>query len=216
MVCPFLFTPVPATDLEVIYRYQESVMDTSMAVNFISYMHSGSGYLSLSFKYSLPCDGIVDSLQGIDSAVDRYMLAFNLEGVRFKGVVKSIISRKTNISFTVHMKPDKFTVMKIYDLVGKSGLSLSIQTADTLFAGRKAYLSREEYAALKISVEEKLKRVAELTGEDVEAILSKETAYKGKAGVTTFQGMSPARLEYLNRRFDSLMEKLSRSAEQCI
>lgn len=191
-------------------------MDTSMAVNFISYMHSGSGYLSLSFKYSTLRDGIVDPLKDIDSAVDRYMLAFDLEGVRFKGVVKSIISRKTNISFTVHMKPDKFTAMKIYDLVGKSGLSLSVQTADTLSAGRKAYLSREEYASLKLSVEEKLKRVAASTGEDVEAILSRETAYKGKAGVKTFQGMSPARLEYLSRRFDSLLEKLSRSAEQCI
>lgn len=212
----FIYAPVPVTDMEVIYRYQESVMDMSIAVNFISYMHSGSGYLSLSFKYSMPRDGIVDSLQGIESAVDRSILTFNLEGVRFKGVVKSIISRKTNISFTVHMKPDKFTAMKIYDLVGKSGLSLSVQTADTLSAGRKAYLSREEYAALKISVEEKLKRVAELTGEDVEAILSRETAYKGKAGVKTFQGMSPARLEYLGRRFDSLLEKLSRGAEQCI
>lgn len=191
-------------------------MDTNMAVNFISYMHSGSGYLSLSFKYSMPRDGVVDSMNGIESAVDRSMLAFDLEGVRFKGAVKSIISRKTNISFTVHMKPDKFTAMKIYDLVGKSGLSLSVQTADTLSAGRKAYLSREEYASLKLSVEEKLKRVAASTGEDVEAILSRETAYKGKAGVKTFQGMSPARLEYLNRRFDSLLEKLSRSAEQCI
>jgi len=200
---------------EVIYRYQESEMDTSMAVNFISYIHSGSGYLSLSFKYSTPSDGVVDSIKGIESAVDRSMLAFNLEGVRFKGVVKSIISRKTNISFTVHMKPDKFTAMKVYDLVGKSGLSLSVQAADTLSAGRKAYLSREEYASLKTAVEEKLKMVAQSTGEDAEAILFRETAYKGKAGVRTFQGMSPARLEYLNRRFDSLLEKLSRSAEQC-
>ncbi len=216
MVCPFLFTPVPATDLEVIYRYQESVMDTSMAVNFISYMHSGSGYLSLSFKYSMPRDEIVDSLQGIESAVDRSMLAFNMEGVRFKGIVKSVISRKTNISFTVHIKSDKFTAMKIYDFVGKSGLSLSIQTADTLSTNRKAYLSREEYVSLKTVVEEKLKRVAELTGEDKGAILSRETAYKGKAGVKTFQGMSPARLEYLSKRFDSLLEKLSRSAEPCI
>ncbi|MCR4288632.1 MAG: hypothetical protein NUW09_11545, partial [Deltaproteobacteria bacterium] len=86
-------------------------MKTSMAVNFISYMQSGCGYLSLSFKYSMPRDGIVDSLQGIESAVDRSILAFNLEGVRFKGVVKSIISRKTNSSFTVHLKPDKFTAM---------------------------------------------------------------------------------------------------------
>ena len=114
------------------------------------------------------------------------------------------------------MKPDKFTAMKIYDLVGKSGLSLSVKTADTLLAGRKAYLSREEYASLKNAVEEKLKRVAESTGEDVEAILSRETAYKGKAGGKTFQGMSPARLEYLSRRFDSILEKLSRGAEQCI
>lgn len=191
-------------------------MDTSIAVNFISYMHSGSGYLSLSFKYSMPRDGVVDSMNGIESAVDRSMLAFNLEDVRFKGAVKSIISRKTSISFTVHMKPDKFTAMKIYDLVGKSGLSLIVQTADSLSAGRKAYLSREEYASLKLSVEEKLKRVAASTGEDVEAILSRETAYKGKAGVKTFQGMSPARLEYLSKRFDSLLEKLSRSAEPCI
>lgn len=191
-------------------------MDTSRAVNLISYTHSGSGYLSLSFKYSMPRDGLVDSLKGIESAVDRSMLAFNLEGVRFKGVVKSIISRKTNISFTVHMKPDKFTAMKIYDLVGKSGLSLSVQTADTLSAGRKAYLSREEYASLKLSVEEKLKRVAASTGEDVEAILFRETTYKGKAGVRTFNGMSPARLEYLSRRFDSLLDKHSRRAEQCI
>lgn len=191
-------------------------MDTSMAVKFISYIHSGSGYLSLSFKYSMPRDGLVDSLKGIESAVDRSMLAFNLEGVRFKGAVKSIISRKTNISFTVHMTPDKFSAMKIYDLVGKSGLSLSVQAADTLSASRKAYLSREEYTSLKTAVEEKLKRVAESTGEDVEAILSRETAYKGKAGVKTFQGMSPARLEYLSKRFDSLLEKLSRSAEPCI
>lgn len=191
-------------------------MDTSMTVNFISYIHSGSGYLSLSFKYSMPSDGIVESLKGIDSAVDRSMLAFNLEGVRFKGVVKSIISRKTNSSFTVHLKPDKFTAMKIYDLVGKSGLSLSIQTADTLSAGRKAYLSREQYVSLKTSVEEKLNRLAEATGEKAEEVLSRETAYKGKAGVKTFQGMSLARLEYLSRRFDSMLEKLSRSAEQCI
>lgn len=191
-------------------------METSMAVNFISYMHSGSGYLSLSFKYATLRDGIVDPLKDIESAVDRTMLAFNLEGVRFKGVVKSVLSRKTNISFTVHIKPDKFTAMKIYDFVGKSGLSLSIQALNTQSAGRKAYLSREEYASLKTAVEEKLKRVAESTGEDVEAILSRETAYKGKAGVRTFQGMSPARLEYLSRRFDSLLEKLSRSAEQCI
>lgn len=191
-------------------------METSMAVNFISYMHSGSGYLSLSFKYSTLRDGIVDPLKDIESAVDRMMLAFDLEGVRFKGVVKSVLSRKTNISFTVHIKPDKFTAMKIYDFVGKSGLSLSIQTADTLSTNRKAYLSREEYVSLKTVVEEKLKRVAELTGEDKGAILSRETAYKGKAGVKTFQGMSPARLDYLSKRFDSLLEKLSRSAEPCI
>lgn len=188
-------------------------MDTSMAVNFISYMHSGSGYLSLYFKYSALHGGIVDPLKGIESAVDRSILAFNLEGVRFKGVVKSIISRKTNVSFTVHLKPDKFTAMKIYDLVGKTGLSLSLQALSAQSVGRKPYLSREEYVSLKTSVEEKLNRVAEATGEKAEEVLSRETAYKGKAGVKTFQGMSPARLEYLGKRFDSLLEKFSRSVE---
>lgn len=216
MVCPF-FIPASSGDMPGGNILVLGVlMSTSMAVNFISYTHSGSGYLSLSFKYSTPKDRIVGPLKDIESAVDRSMLALDLEGVRFRGVVKSVISRKTNISFTVHMNPDKFTAMKIYDLVGKSGLSLSVQAANTLPTGHKAYLSREEYASLKTAVEEKLKMVAQSIGEMAEAILSRETAYKGKAGVRTFQGMSPARLEYLNRRFDSLLKEHSRGAGQCI
>lgn len=176
----------------------DTKMYTNFPVNFVSYTHSGNGCLSISLKNSTPRKEIFDFLKKIEVGTDRTMLVFNLEGVVFRGIMRSIISRKTSISFTIHMKSDKFIAMRIYDLVGRSGLSLGMG---------------EEYVSLRNAVEEKIKRLAELTGEEAETILSRETSYKGKLGVKTIEGMRSARFEYLNRRLDFLLNKFSRNGK---
>src|SRR3989304_3095636 len=100
------FPPLPKMSRSVIYKYQEPAMETKMytnfPVNFVSYTHSGNGCLSLSLKNPTPRKEISDFLKKIEVGTDRTMLVFNLEGVVFRGIMRSIISRKTSISFTTY------------------------------------------------------------------------------------------------------------------
>lgn len=186
-------------------------------ITFVSYLHSGRGYVSLSFRSAAPTPEMLDFL-GVTRAAndDKAILWMSLEGVSFRGSIKSIISRKSKLVFTIHVTPSGFLLSKFFNMAGKAGLSLTISRLkrgeEDKDAAKPGRLGSEEYLSLKNRVLENLKRVSVATGREIAEVIYGITTFKGRDGVErkglrTLEGMSPGQLKYLDRRLEAMLKE---------
>jgi len=186
-------------------------------ITFISYLHSGRGYVSLSLRSDAPTREMLDFLIGTEAAKDdKAILWMSLEGVSFRGSIRSIISRKSNLIITIHVTPSGFLLSKFFNMAGKTGLSLTISrlkgTEETGDAARPERLSREDNLSLKNRVSENLRRVSRISGREIAEVICGLTTFRGRDGVQrkglrTLEGMSLGRLKYLDRRLEAMLKE---------
>lgn len=184
---------------------------TAETVTFVSYLHSGAGYISVTLRNSTRRRDFLDFLKDLERIdPDSLKLTMQLDGISFSATIASITSRKTCVILTVHTKPTRFLVNRFFDMTGRT-LTLEMSA----YGWNSRLASDKDDEDVKRKVSGLLTRLSKKTGDAPEEIIYKETTFTGKdgktvRGVRTLDGMKTKRLKFLERRLSKMMGK------QCI
>ncbi len=178
-----------------------------LPVKFISYLHT-SKYLSISLKNATPRKEIVEFLENLE-LMDKNKTFFTMviDRIRFKGLVKSINSRRTHIKLNIHTIPTKSLILRLFNKVGKDCILRVYSPRKGNNAGIQGsnFKERDLFSRVKYLLD----RFHERTDIPHDEIIYRELRFAMKKNRRSLEELSTSELHFLEKRLKERLRRFS-------
>ncbi len=177
-----------------------------LPVKFINYLHT-SDYLSISLKNATSRKEIVEFFENLE-LMDKNKTFFTMviDRVRFKGLVKSINSRRTYIKLNIHTIPTKSLILRLFDKVGKDCI-LKVYSPQNSNMDTQGPNFREQ--DLFFRVRYLLDRLHAKTDIPHDEIIYRELRFAMKKNRRSLEELTTSELHFLEKRLKERLRRFS-------
>ena len=177
-----------------------------LPVKFISYLHT-SDYLSISLKNATSRKEIVEFFENLE-LMDKNKTFFTMviDRVRFKGLVKSINSRRSYIKLNIHTIPSKPLILRLFDKVGKDCI-LRVYSPRSNNAGTQGSNFRERNLLSRVRY--LLDRLNAKTDIPHDEIIYRELRFAMKKNRRSLDELTTSELHFLEKRLKERLRRFS-------